>query len=71
MRWWLVTLSSIKVFDNVEVGEKRPDQVQLVASGLSMEPGRMVTDLDAPVLEEPGTPTITASHVKLSDCGRK
>ena len=53
------------------LGEKRPDQVQLVANGLSMEPGRMVTDLDAPVLEEPGTPTITASHVKLSDCGRK
>ncbi len=40
------------------MGEKRPDQVQLVASGLSKEPGRMVTDLDAPVLEEPGTPTI-------------
>lgn len=38
-------------------GEKRPDQVQLEASGLG-EPGRMVTDLDAPVHEEPGTPTI-------------
>ena len=52
-------------------GGKRPDQVQLEASGLGKEPGRIVTDLDAPVLEEPGTPTITASHVKLSDCGRK